>query len=170
MSAVQVGCCSARYHLLLQWFCSPPEGTVFSPADMCNNHLLSTIHSFLIHSWNSWGEAEVRELCQIGDMIVAIYDQPLSIIDLTQDEEDDQLAEEEAQVAEWVVIDELQDEDLPEPDDELNHEGDEILFAFDHLMGDPGSEPEPELESDFESEFSDSDFMTSESEDSSVEL
>jgi hypothetical protein len=148
---------------------SPPEGTVFTPVDFCHNHLLSTIYNFLIHSWNSWGEAKVRELCRLGDMIVANYDQPLAIVDLTQDEDDqdNQQNLEQDQVAEWVVVDELQEEDLPEPDGALNQEGDEMLFAFDHLMGDLDSD---ESESDAWTKFHDSVLMTSESKDSGVEL
>ncbi len=154
MSAVQVSCRLARYQMLLQWFVSPPEGTVFTPVDFCHSHLLSTVYNFLICSWNSWGEAQVRELCRLGDMIVAHYDQPLAIVDLTQDEDDQ-------------GQDELQDEDLSEPDDALDQEGDEMLFAFDHLMGDL---EQSESESDAWSEFDDQDFMTSESEDSGLEL
>jgi len=42
-----------------------------------------------------------------------------------------------------------------------------MLFAFDHLMGDL---EQSESESDAWSEFDDQDFMTSESEDSGLEL
>ena len=71
-------------------------------------------------------------------------------------------------MAEWIVIDELQDEDLPEPDDVFDQDGDEMLFAFDNLLGDQDSDLESESEPS--SEYSDSDFMTSESDDSGVEV
>jgi len=99
---------------------------------------------------------------------VSIYDQPAAIIDVTQDQEDNQPAEQEESVAEWIVIDELQDEDLPEPDDVFDQDGDEMLFAFDNLLGDQDSDLESESEPS--SEYSDSDFMTSESDDSGVEV
>ena len=105
-------------------------------------------------------------------MIVSIYDQPLAVIDLTQDDDmeaPDEIPEEipEEVQQEWLVIDELQDEDLPEPEEELKNESDETLFAFDHLLG--NQDTESELSSESESEY-DSDFLTSESEDSGVEI
>ena len=87
MSAVQIGCRLACYQLLLQWFCSPLAGTVFSPADVCNDHLLTCIYTYLVNNGNSWGEEEARNICRLGDMIVSIYDQPLAVIDLTQDDD-----------------------------------------------------------------------------------
>jgi len=87
MSALQIGCRLTRYQLLLQWFLSPPAGTVFSPADVCNNHLLTCIYAYLVNNWNSWGEEEVRNICRLGDMIVSVYDQPLAVIDLPQDDD-----------------------------------------------------------------------------------
>jgi len=172
MSAVQIGCRFARYQLLLQWFCSPPASTVFSPADVCNDHLLKSIYTYLVNNWNSWGEKEARNICRLGDMILSIYDQPLAVIDLTQDDDmeaPDEIPEEipEEVQQEWLVIDELQDEDLPEPEEELKNEADEMLFAFDHLLG--NQDTESELSSESESEY-DSDFLTSESEDSGVEI
>ena len=72
-------------------------------------------------------------------MIVSIYDQPLAVIDLTQDDDmeaPDEIPEEmpEEVQQEWLVIDELQDEDLPEPEEKLKNEEDEMLFPFDHLL------------------------------------
>ena len=129
MSAMQIGCRLACYQLLLQWFRSPPAGTVFSPADVCNDHLLTCIYTYLVNNWNSWGEEEARNICRLGDMIVSIYDQPLAVIDLTQDDDmeaPDEIPEEmpEEVQQEWLVIDELQDEDLPEPEEELKNEAD----------------------------------------------
>jgi hypothetical protein len=138
------------------------------PIGLLQGWILSTIYHFINYSCNSWGKDEIRNLYRLGDLIVSIYDQPAAIIDLTQDQEDNQPAEQEESVAEWIVIDELQDEDLPEPDDVFDQDGDEMLFAFDNLLGDQDSDLESESEPS--SEYSDSDFMTSESDDSGVEV
>jgi len=55
---------------------------------------------------------------------------------------------------------------LPEPEEELEDDGDELLFAFNHLSGNQ------DTESDFsgESDYDESDFLTSESEDSGVKV
>jgi hypothetical protein len=97
-------------------------------------------------------------------MIVSFYDQPLAFIDLTEDDNmnDDAGAQEEPQEdevqQEWLVIDELEEDDLPEPGEELEDEGDEMLFAFDHLLG--NQDTDLNSESDFSdesvSEFEDS--------------
>jgi hypothetical protein len=176
MSAVQIGCRLARYWILLQWFLSPPVGTIFSPADVCNNHLLTCIYAFLVNNWNSWGEKEARNICKLGDMIVSIYDQPLAFIDLTEDDDmdNDMVAQVEPQEdevpQEWLVIDELEEDDLPEPEEEPENEGDEMLFAFDHLLGNQDTESESDLSDESVSDFEDSEFLTSESEDSGVEV
>ena len=61
-------------------------------------------------------------------MIVSFYDQPLAFIDLTEDDDmnNDAGAQEEPQEdevqQEWLVIDELEEDDLPEPGEELEDE------------------------------------------------
>ncbi len=100
-------------------------------------------------------------------MIVSVYDQPLAVIDLTQDSDSEVPNEipekmpEEAEQQECLVVDELRDEDLQEPEEEVENEGDDMLFAFDHLMG--NQETESEFNSESESDYDDSDFLTSES-------
>jgi hypothetical protein len=107
-------------------------------------------------------------------MIVSVYNQPLAVIDLTQEDNEegpDEVPDEmpkEVQL-EWIVVDELQDQDLPEPQ-KFENEGDEMLFAFDHLLGNQDTESELSSESASESDYDDSDFITSKSEDSGVEI
>ncbi len=105
-------------------------------------------------------------------MIVSIYDQPLAFIDLTEDDDMDTQAEpqedEDQILQEWLVIDEHQEDDLPEPEEEPDNEGDEMLFAFDHLLGNQDTESDYSDES--ESDYEDSDILMSESEDSGVEV
>jgi hypothetical protein len=167
MPVIQVGCRLARFQLLLQWFHSLPTGTVFSAADACNQHLLTSICAYFVNNWNSWSKEEARNICRLGDMIVSVYDQPLAVIDLTQDSDSEVPNEipekmpEEAEQQECLVVDELRDEDLQEPEEEVENEGDDMLFAFDHLMG--NQETESEFNSESESDYDDSDFLTSES-------
>ncbi len=116
MSAYQVGCRLARYHSLLQWFTCPPLGTEFSLADVLNNNLLLSICAFLNSNWNIWGGLETRHVCRLGDMILDAYVQPVAIIDLTIDEDEPQLPM--IWLGEWIVLDEIDVEDLPDPEAE----------------------------------------------------
>ena len=150
-SVYQVGCRLSCYHRLLHWFTYPPLGTVFSPADVINHNILLSICAFLNGNWNLWGGEEARNLCRIGDFILDVYQQQL-IIDLTLDEES-QMEEQ------WIVLDELHEEDLPESDEES------IGDAPDNL-NDFGESEESEQEFDSHSE---SDYSTSESDDSGID-
>jgi hypothetical protein len=52
-------------------------------------------------------------------------------------------------MVEYIVLDELHKDDLPEPEegdenDLLEHDGDDMLFAFNHIVG--GQESESEVE------------------------
>ena len=109
MSAIQLGCRLACFQQLLQRFDSPPAGTVLSPADVCNQHLLACIYTYLVSNWNSWGEEEAKNIYRLGDMIVSVYDQPLAVIDLSQDNNMEVPEEIQEEQQEWLVIDELQD-------------------------------------------------------------
>jgi hypothetical protein len=145
-SAYQVGCRLTRYQHLLQWFTCPPLGTIFSPADVLNNHILLSVCAFLNNNWNLWGDPQIRQICRLGDMILAVYVNQEAVIDLTADEED----EEDPQLpqvwnGEWIVLDEVMDEDMPDAEE--------------------SEESEEEYDSHSESEYS-----TSESEDSGVEV
>jgi hypothetical protein len=142
-SVYQVGCRLSRYHAQLQWFTYPPIGTVFSPADVLNNNILLSICAFLNGNWNLWGGVEVRNLCLIADHILDVYQQQ-EVVDLSLDEEP--MMEEPMMEDQWIVLDEFNEQ--PEPDDASESE-------------------ESEEESDSHSE---SDYVTSESEDSGVEL
>jgi hypothetical protein len=156
MSAYQVGCRLARYHQLLQWFICPPLGTIFSAADICSNNILLSITVFLNNNWNLWGGEETRHLCRIGDLILDAYSQQ-EVVDLTSDDDDEDLQMEQ----DWVVLDELHEDDLPEPDtEESEDEAPDMLFDMNNLLEEDVSE--------FDSH-SESDYSTSESEDSGIE-
>ncbi len=71
---------------------------------------------------------------------------------------------------EWLVIDELEEDDLPKPEEKPENEGDEMLFAFDHLLGNQDTESESDLSDESVPDFEYSEFLTSESEDSGVEV
>jgi len=147
-SVYQVGCRLARYQRLLQWFTCPPLGTIFSPADVLNNNVLLSISAFLNSNWNLWGEPETRQSCRLGNMILDAYVRPEAVIDLTTDEEDPQLPQ--VWNGDWIVLDEiLDDEDMPDADAEEESEQSEVE--------EPGFETE------------ESDYSTSESEDSGIE-
>ena len=147
-SVYQVGCRLVRYQRLLQWFTCPPLGTIFSPADVLNNNVLLSISAFLNSNWNLWGEPETRQICRLGDMILDVYVRPEAVIDLTTDEEDPQLPQ--VWNGDWIILDEiLDDEDMPDADAEEESEQSEVEG--------PGFETE------------ESDYSTSESEDSGIE-
>ena len=50
--------------------------------------LLSTIYQHLSTHLtpDTWGTLETRALCKMGDHLVSLYDRPLEVIDLTQDD------------------------------------------------------------------------------------
>jgi hypothetical protein len=116
-----------------------------------NNNILLSICAFLNGNWNLWGGEEARNLCRIGDFILDVYQQQL-IIDLTLDEES-QMEEQ------WIVLDELHEDDLPESDEESIGDGRDNLDDF--------WESE-ESEQEFDS-YSESDYSASESDDSGID-
>jgi hypothetical protein len=94
----------------------------------------------------------------MGHLILDAYVQPEALIDLTTDEDEPQIL-----LGEWIVLDEL-DESMSEPDAEDQSEPSEdeapdMLLDFDNLAA---------LESDYDSH-SESDYLTSESEDSGID-
>jgi hypothetical protein len=145
-SVYQVGCRLSRYHRLLQWFTYPPVGTIFTPADVLNNNILLSICAFLNANWNLWGGEEVRNLCMIADYILDVYQQQ-EIIDLTLGEEP--MDEEPMMDGQWIVLDEVHEQQGPDGVSEY--------------------EDSEESEEEFDSH-SESDYSTSESEDSGVEV
>jgi hypothetical protein len=150
-TAYQVGCRLSCYHRLLRWFTYPPIGTIFTPADVINNNILLSICAFLNGNWNLWGGEEARNLCRIGDFILNVYQQQ-EIIDLAVDE-DHQMEEQ------WIILDELHEDDLPNPEDEESvSDAPDMLLNLDDFWE---SEEEQELDS-----HSESDYSTSESDDS----
>jgi len=172
MSAYQVGCCLARYHRLLQWFTCPPLGTVFSPADVLNNNLLLSICTFLNCNWNLWGGPETRHICRLGDIILDAYVQPEIFIDLAaaKDEPQDEPPLPQVWPGDWIVLDEIETdgsidhEDVSEAEEQSEQsedEGPDMLLDFDNFA--------EAQESDYDSH-SESDYSTSESEDSGIDF
>jgi hypothetical protein len=135
---------------------------VFSPADVVNNNLLLSICTFLNCNWNLWGGPETRHLCRLGDLILDVYVQPEVTIDLTVDEpEDDQ-----QQHQEWIVLDELYEEDSPGSEsEESDDEAPDMLLDFNAVAEELASESDFSYDS-----HSESDYSTSESEDSGIEF
>ena len=160
MSAYQVGCRLARYHRLLQWVTCPPLGTVFSPADVLNNKLLLSICAFLNSNWNLWGGPETRQICRIGDLILDAYVEPVETIDLTTDEDEPQLPQ--VWLGEWIVLDEL-DVSIDEDDLQVSESEEQSESSEDEASDNLAAQ-----ESDYDSH-SESDYSTSESDDSGIE-
>jgi hypothetical protein len=159
---------------LLQWFTCPPLGTVFTPTDVLNNSLLLSICAFINNNWNLWGGPEIRHICRLGGLILDAYVQPEAIIDLVADEDvpQDELQQPQIWLGEWVVLDEVDGsidlDDLPDPEAEEQSEpsADEdpdMLLDFNNFNNLAEAQ-----ESDYDSH-SESDYSTSESEDSGID-
>ncbi len=75
-----------RYQRLLIWLQEQQE---VAPINALHHQLLWTIYDFLITKPDIWGTPDARTLCGIADALVALYDRPLDVIDLTTDAGDD---------------------------------------------------------------------------------
>jgi hypothetical protein len=84
MSAHQTQLRTNRYHQMLVWFMQQPQ---LAPINIVHFNLLWTIYQFLISNVDIWGSPEVQALCVVGDNIVALYDRPTDVVDLTLDED-----------------------------------------------------------------------------------
>jgi hypothetical protein len=80
MSANQTELRAARYHRLLVWFGQQQE---LAPINAVHNTILWQIYQFLLHNVDIWGSPDVQGLCVMGDAIVALYDTPIDVVDLT---------------------------------------------------------------------------------------
>ncbi len=50
--------------------------------------MLTNIHQYLVANADTWGSSDTRAICVLGDFIVSLYDQPLDVVDLTGEDED----------------------------------------------------------------------------------
>ena len=80
MSANQTELRAARYHRLLVWFGHQQER---APINAIHHTILWQIYQFLLHNVDIWGSPDVQGLCVMGDSIVALYDRPIDVVDLT---------------------------------------------------------------------------------------
>jgi hypothetical protein len=85
MSFHQVEIRVDRFRRMLRWFAEEPDD---SPFNFGHFVLLSTIYQHLSTHLtpDTWGTLETRALCKMGDHLVSLYDRPLDVIDLTQDD------------------------------------------------------------------------------------
>jgi len=83
MSYLQVEARVRRYTRMLQWFAEQPE---LAPLNICHCSLLTTIYNYLVDNVDTWGTEDTRGICALADGIVALYDVPVEVVDLTQNE------------------------------------------------------------------------------------
>jgi hypothetical protein len=83
MSAYQTELRVIRYQRLLIWL---QEQQDVAPINALHHQLLWTIYDHLINNADIWGSPDAQTLCSIADTIVALYDRPLDVVDLTRDE------------------------------------------------------------------------------------
>jgi hypothetical protein len=83
MSANQTELRTRRYHALLAWFGQQQE---LAPINTVHHTILWQIYQFLVRNVDIWGTPDVQALCVIGDALVALYDRPLDVVDLTRED------------------------------------------------------------------------------------
>jgi hypothetical protein len=83
MSANQTACRITGYHKLLNWFANQPE---LAPVNVCHFNILQSIMQFLVANSDLWATPDAKAMCIMGDSIVAMYDQPMDVVDLTREE------------------------------------------------------------------------------------
>jgi hypothetical protein len=83
MSANQTEPRAVRYYRLLVWFGQQQE---LAPINAIHHTILWQIYQFLLHNIDIWGSPDVQGLCVMGDSIVALYDRPIDVVDLTRTE------------------------------------------------------------------------------------
>lgn len=83
MSANQTELRIILYHRLLQWFGQQPD---LAPMNSIHYSILWQIYQFLISNVDIWGSPDVQALCVMGDALVALYDTPMDVVDLTKDD------------------------------------------------------------------------------------
>jgi hypothetical protein len=80
MSAHQTELWAIRYLRLLDWFSQQEE---MAPINAIHHTILWHVHQYLVDHADTWGSPDIRQLCVIGDAIVALYDRPQDVVDLT---------------------------------------------------------------------------------------
>ena len=85
MSAHQMQLRTLRYFRLLRWFEQQPD---LAPINTIHFSILWQIYQFLIRNEDIWGSPDVQTLCVMGDALVALYDTPTDVVDLTSVEDD----------------------------------------------------------------------------------
>jgi len=83
MSANQTELRAFRYRRLLEWFGQQQE---LAPINAVHYAILWQIYNFLLHNADIWGSPDVQRLCVMGDAVVALYNQPLNVVNLTMDD------------------------------------------------------------------------------------
>ena len=83
MSANQTELRIILYHHLLQWFGQQPD---LAPMNSIHYSILWQIYQFLISNVDIWGSPDVQALFVMGDALVALYDTPMDVVDLTKDD------------------------------------------------------------------------------------
>jgi hypothetical protein len=84
MSINQVEIRVNRYLRMLRWFAEQP---VLAPINVCHYALLTTIHQFLTSNADTWGTLDTQAVCILGDFLVSLYDQPVDVVDLMQNDD-----------------------------------------------------------------------------------
>ncbi len=85
MSANQTELRTVWYHCLLEWFGQQPD---LAPINTIHYSILWQIYLFLINNADIWGSPDVQALCVMGDAVIALYDRPLDVVDLTADDDE----------------------------------------------------------------------------------
>ena len=70
----------ARYHRMFQWF---PDQPNLAPINVCHFNILQNIFQFLLTTTDLWVTPDIKTIFAMGDSIVALYDRPLEVVDLT---------------------------------------------------------------------------------------
>ena len=103
---------------------------------------------------------ETRQICRIGGLLLDAYVEPVETIDLTTDEDEPQLPQ--VWLGEWIVLDEL-DVSIDEDDLQVSESEEQSESSEDEASHNLAAQ-----ESDYDSH-SESDYSTSESDDSGIE-
>jgi len=90
MSAYQTELRTIRYHRLLEWFGQQPD---LAPINTIHYSIMWQIYQFLVNNIDIWGSPDVQTLCVMGDALVALYDRPLDVVDLTTDDQNEAAGE-----------------------------------------------------------------------------
>jgi hypothetical protein len=84
MSAHQTELRATRYHRLLLWFGDQQE---LAPINAIHHSILWQIYQYLVDNADTWGSPDIQNIWVMGDAIVALYDRPLDVVDLTADDD-----------------------------------------------------------------------------------